>query len=85
MSPKQIVDPREWNIPMGLVVVLIAAAVAVTGLVGSIKSDVAALRHDMASIKQSMTLDYVLVSKFRQWIYATEKQNAEWSAGDYSE
>jgi hypothetical protein len=85
MSPKQIVDPREWNIPMGLVVVLIAAAVAVTGLVGSIKSDVAALRNDMASIKQSMTLDYVLVSKFRQWIYQTEKQNATWTAGDYAE
>lgn len=85
MSPKQIVDPREWNIPMGLVVVIIAASVSFTGLVASIKSDVAALRHDMASIKQSMTLDYVLVSKFRQWIRHTEKATPEWTAADYQE
>lgn len=85
MSPKQMVDPREWSLPMGLVVVIVGAAIAVTGTVLSIKSDIAALRHDVASMKQSMSLDYVLVSKLRQWIYATEKNNPAWTAGDYSE
>ena len=85
MSPKQIVDPREWNIPMGLVVVIIAAAVAVTGFVASIKSDIAAVRSDVASMRANMAFDYVLVSKFRKWIHQTEKASPAWSAAEYQE
>ena len=83
MSPKQIVDPREWSIPMGLVVLIVGASIAVTGTVLSIKSDIAALRHDVTLLKQSIVSECVMVAKFRQWMRDAERSNTDWTAPDY--
>lgn len=86
MSPKAIVDPREWNIPMGLVVVIVFAAVAVTGTVLSIKSDLASLREDVSGMRVMMATDFVSVRKFESWATKTEKANkGAWICAEYPE
>jgi len=86
MSPKQIFDPNEWNIPVKLVVIIVAAAVSVTAATIALKLEVAALRQDIAAIKTGIKADLVEVAAFERWGMRTEKLNARggpWTAADY--